>query len=195
MSAAELPVEDLQVGRVYGDAVWSAALKAGAGGDFADELDGIANDVVAKNPRFEAFLNVGTIKGAERQKVLDDAFKGRVSELAYRLLTTLNQHDRLGAVRAVAARVRQLAGERQGVRPVTVRSAEPLTDAQRDRLTNILANNLGAQPQLQAVVEPGLIGGLQVVVGEIVYDYSVRTNLERLHEGILTRSTHEVQSR
>jgi F-type H+-transporting ATPase subunit delta len=179
---------------VYADAVWSLACKQKVEADFADEIESLARDVIMKNPRLEAFLNVGSIKQGQRQAVIDLVFKGHVSELLYRLLCNLNRHDRMGVLPAVATRIRQLAGQSKGHINVTVTSAISLSEQQKSQVENLVRQGLKGEPVLNMVVDESLLGGLKIAVGETVYDYSVRANLERLREGILTRSTHEIQS-
>ena len=75
--------------------------------------------------------------------------------------------------------------DRQNRRRVSVRSAVPLTDAQRAALEDSLARSLGATPILTAAVDPALLGGLVVQVGDVVYDGSVRNRLEQLRHRLI----------
>ncbi len=52
-----------------------------------------------------------------------------------------------------------------------------------------------ATPVITLEVDPALIGGLVVQVGDAVYDASVRNRLERLRGRLIERKTHEIQSR
>src|SRR2546430_2054695 len=54
---------------------------------------------------------------------------------------------------------------------------------------------LGATPVVRLVVDPSLIGGLVVQVGDHVYDASVRNRLEQLRQRLIEGKTHEIQSR
>ena len=78
---------------------------------------------------------------------------------------------------------------------MTVRSAVPLDDGQRSALEARLAGLIGGKPQLKLVVDPALIAGLVVQVGDDVYDASVRTRLTRLRDRLIERKSHEIQSR
>ena len=50
------------------------------------------------------------------------------------------------------------------------------------------------EPILESAVDPDLLGGLVVQVGDWLYDASVRTQLETLRNQLITRSSHEIQS-
>jgi F-type H+-transporting ATPase subunit delta len=64
-----------------------------------------------------------------------------------------------------------------------------------DALRDTLARTLAATPVLKLEVDPSLIGGLVVQVGDDVYDASVRSRLEQLRNRLLEGKTHEIQSR
>jgi F-type H+-transporting ATPase subunit delta len=79
---------------------------------------------------------------------------------------------------------------------VTVRSAVSLDDAQQDGLRQRLALLLGgATPVLRVEVDPALIGGLVVQVGDDVYDASIRTHLARLRDRLAEGWTRAIQAR
>src|SRR5262249_56227312 len=77
---------------------------------------------------------------------------------------------------------------------VEVRSAAPLDDDQRDRLRRELQETFHLEPLLETEVDPELLGGMLVRVGDWVYDASVRTQLETIRNQIIARSSHEIQS-
>jgi F-type H+-transporting ATPase subunit delta len=186
--------EDMRIGRVYAEAAYAAALADAKADELADDLDAIVTEILDKNIRHEGFFLVPTISREERQLVVDSVFKGRVGDEAYRLVTTLNRHDRLGIIRAVATLVRNLVNDAAGIVIANVTTASPLSEEQRGRLERILQTGLKAKPQLELRVDPAVLGGIRVAVGETVYDDTVQSALGRLREGILTRSTHEIQS-
>ena len=64
-----------------------------------------------------------------------------------------------------------------------------------ERVTGQLRAALGGEPRLQMLVQPGLIGGAVVRIGDTVYDASIATQLETLRQKMIDRSVHEIQSR
>jgi len=183
-----VPVEDMQIGRVYADAAFAAAGPNGRADALADEIEAIVTQLIDKDPAHEGFFLVPAITREERQGVLDRAFKDKVGDDTYRLLTTLNHHDRLNVIRAVAAQLRTLAAEAAGEVRATVTTATPLTPEQTTSVEKLLAAGLKGKPRVQYRVDPAVLGGLKVAVGETVYDETVQSNLGRLREGLLARS-------
>lgn len=185
-------VDDLEVAKVYADAAWEAACAQGVERDFVDEFHSLIVDVLDQEPQLEVFLRLGSVGRDRREEMLRTAFAS-ASPLLRDFLLVLNRHDRLGALRAIDYRLHQLAAERDRRVPVVVRSAVTLSDSLRERIVSGVRSRFGVEPELRVVVDPRVLGGLMVRVGDVLYDYSTRSHLDRLKESILARSTHEAQ--
>jgi F-type H+-transporting ATPase subunit delta len=202
MSATEQPsrhetaLDDAtrHVARVYAEALLNAAAKAGRDGEMLQELEALVGDVFARDPGLEVFLASPAVTRHQKADVLRKALGGRADELLLNFLLVLNEHDRLGALRAVAAVYRELYDERSGRIKVNVTSAVPLSDEQQDRLRHRLREQFHREPVLQTRLDPDLLGGLVVQVGDWVWDASVRTQLAEIRDQIIERSTHAIQS-
>jgi F-type H+-transporting ATPase subunit delta len=184
-----------ELARTYSEALLNAAQKAGQVDEVLDDLDAIRSDVVGRYPVFAAMMTSPFRTAAERDAIITRAFEGRANPTVVRFLRVLNRHGRLGLLGPVAAAARAAWDRRQNRRPVTVRSAVPLPDDQAGALRDKLAGSLNATPVLRFEVDPSLIGGLVVQVGDDVYDASVRNRLEQLRQRLIEGKTHEIQSR
>jgi F-type H+-transporting ATPase subunit delta len=181
--------------RSYAEALLGAAAKEGQVDAVLDELDAIASDVLGANPRFAAILGSPSTPAAEKDRILVDAFEGRALPTIVRFLRVLNRHGRLGLVGPIARAARAIWDRRQGRRAVAVRSAAPLDDAQQEALRDRLAAMLDATPVISLTVDPSLIGGLVVQVGDDVYDASVRNRLEQFRRHLVEGKLSEVRAR
>ncbi len=83
---------------------------------------------------------------------------------------------------------------RSGKQRVQIKTAMPLSDQSRDRLRQRLAESLPFEPILETQVDPSLIGGIVIRVGDTVYDSSLATRVAQLRDRIQQRSLHEIQS-
>jgi F-type H+-transporting ATPase subunit delta len=182
------------VARVYAEALLNAAEKSGKTDEVLGDLDGLIHEVFPRDPYLEAFLSSRAIGRDRKDKALRDAFTGRASDLFLNFLLVLNQHDRLDALRPIAAAVHDLYNERAGNMPVQVRSAVPLDDAERERLRQELRTTFGKEPILETAVDADLLGGLTVRVGDVLYDASVRSRLQRIRNQLIERSSYALQS-
>jgi F-type H+-transporting ATPase subunit delta len=79
---------------------------------------------------------------------------------------------------AALAAYRQVAAEASGEAVATVRVVQPLGDAERERLSAALSQQYGKQVHLNEIVEPGVLGGLRVEIGDDVIDGTVSSRLD-----------------
>jgi F-type H+-transporting ATPase subunit delta len=182
------------VARVYAEALLNAAAKAGRDADMLQELDALVGEVFTRDPNVEEFLASAAIDRNRKAAVLRGAFDGRADELLVNFLQVLNEHDRLGALRAIAAVYRELYDKRSGRLNVRVASAVPLSDEQQERLRRYLREQFQREPVLHVRLDPDLLGGLVVQAGDWVWDASVRTRLDEIRDQIIERSSHALQS-
>ncbi len=89
-------------------------------------------------------------------------------------------HRRIHSLASMVEAFDILIDERLGFVPGEVASASPLTDSQRASLDVELSRLTGKRTKLNFTIDPALIGGVVARVGSLVYDGSVRGQLERL---------------
>jgi F-type H+-transporting ATPase subunit delta len=97
-----------------------------------------------------------------------------------KFLGLLAANGRTAALGEVIAAFQRLAADRRGLVSAQVVTAVPLTDAQTRGLVAALRQALGKEPQIDAVVDPAILGGLKVRVGSRLYDASLKTKLDTL---------------
>jgi F-type H+-transporting ATPase subunit delta len=97
-----------------------------------------------------------------------------------KFLGLLAANRRTSALSAIIAAFQRLAADRRGLVAAQVVTAIPLTDAQTRGLTAALRQALGKEPQIDAVVDPSILGGLKVRVGSRLYDASLKSKLDTL---------------
>ncbi len=190
-----LDTDAQQLGVVYAKAILGAAEKAGATDALVEEFDSLLRDVLDKSPQFESLLTSGFLSQEEKVGVLDRALGDQASPLLLNFLKVLAQRDRLDCLRAVHAAVKELYEEMRGRQAVVVRTAAPIDDALAEELAQQLWKALGCEPVLQSEVDPSLVGGLILRIGDTVYDGSVASQLRRARAQMIERSIHEIQSR
>jgi F-type H+-transporting ATPase subunit delta len=184
-----------RVARVYAEALLNAADKHGQGDAVLDELQALIQEVFSADPRLETFLSGGVISRRAKADAIRSVFQNRASATFLNFLLVLNDHERLELLRPVLAAYRALRDERARRIRVRVQTAVPLPDDQRQRLLHELREVFHLEPVLDEQVDPDLLGGMVVRVGDWLYDASVRTRLETLQNQVIARSSHEIQSR
>ncbi len=195
--AADVGVE--HVADVYAEALLGAAAPRGypAGQTEAvlDELDDLVAEVLDPNLGLERILSSALVSHDEKAGVLDRVLGGRASPLMLRFLKVVSRHGRLDCLRAIHRQARGLYETSQGRVVVEVTSAVPVDDALADEIVRGIRPLLGGEPVLRRSVDPKLIGGIVVRVGDTVYDGSIAAQLNSAREQMIDRSAHEIQSR
>jgi F-type H+-transporting ATPase subunit delta len=179
-----------RLARVYAVSLLQAADRRNETGRVLEELASLVEDIFRADPQFEAFLASGAISRKPKAEVIHRAFDGRASDTFRNFLLVLNDHQRLDMIRAIFEAVRELYYERTGRMRVMVTTAVPLPDDQRERLAQELRAKYHKEPMLTTKVDPALLGGLVVKVGDWLYDASVRTRLTNIRKQLIERGSH-----
>ncbi|MBI3468127.1 MAG: ATP synthase F1 subunit delta [Planctomycetes bacterium] len=181
--------------RVYAQAFWGAAEKAGAAEAAIGELDAFLEELVQPNPAFAEFLRSRIVSRENKEQVFQQGLQERVSPVLLRFLLVLNRHQRLDLLRDISRACHEIDSERRGRVPVQVTVAAKLDGELTERIRVRLRELLQKEPMVSIRVDPELLGGLVVRVGDSVYDGSLATQLKRLRDQMLQRSVHAIQSR
>ena len=109
-----------------------------------------------------------------------------VSGPVLNLVKLMLRRGRIEQLPQVAAEFRRLDNARQGIVPATATSATPLSQDEVRALVARLEQMTGARIELDLQVDPSLLGGLIVRVGDRMIDGSVRGRLERLRNQLVS---------
>jgi len=169
---------------VYAEALLAAAPANAVAEDVAVELESLAR-LLDEWPEAARLLTVATIGKKQRCELVERVFAGRTSEPLAGLLAVLARNGRLELVGAIARRFRKLLHRRQGRVEVTVTTAFELDEPTRQAVAEMIEQMIRAEPLLTTRVDPDLLGGATVRVGDRVYDASIATSLSRLSRSML----------
>lgn len=189
--AGNVDDRDLASGRLYAEAILNLAEESGQGDALLEELQQVVALLDGK-PEVDQFFSSPLVDEGARARVIDKMFRGRSSDLLTDSLQVINRKGRLGMLRAIVEAYRLAYRDKRGLVDVHVRTAVPLTDALRARLTAAIAASVGKQPNLVERVDPSLIGGLVVEVAGQKIDASVATRLHGLSQALLARASQEI---
>lgn len=179
------------VARVYAESLIRLAAEQGLEDEVRDELEALAG-IIDTDGALANFLDSPLIEDEAKRATLEDALRGRASDLVVDTLQVMRRKGRLGLLRAAAHSYRELWTARRNRVDVRVVSAVALSDELRGLLERALAKRTGREPVLIEKVEPGLLGGLVISIGDDKIDSSVATGLERVHGDLLARASREL---
>jgi F-type H+-transporting ATPase subunit delta len=183
-----------RVAKIYAQAIVEAADAAGCRREVLDELGMLAHEVLPRVPEAVAVFSSPKVSSEEKDRIIDKLAAGRLKPTATNTLHVLARHGRLGMLAAVVEAARRLADQRDGKQQATFTTAVPLDAAEQARIVGDTEKALSASLVPSFVVDPAIIGGLVVRVGDTIYDQSVATGLSRIGGRLQQRNIHAIQT-
>ena len=163
------------IARPYAEALFqSAGIHAAT---LLEPLQGLA--AVASDPSLRQFADNPKVDERQVAQVISGV-AGTLPTSLVNLLTLVIENRRLGVLPEIATQFRALVNERTGVSDARITSAFPIADAQLADLVATLERHFGRKLSPTVTVDPSLIGGVRVEVGDEVLDTSVQARLERM---------------
>lgn len=169
--------------RRYAEAAFELATRDDAVDAWRDGLALAAE--VAADDRVVRIVDNPAAPLADRLAFVGRLIEGRVSAPVERLVKLLAQRGRIEMLPAVAADYNRLLNRRREIVEALVTSASPLTADQTTAVRDHVATMTGRRVDLRSSVDPDLIGGLTVRVGDRLVDASVRGRLQRLRDQLV----------
>jgi F-type H+-transporting ATPase subunit delta len=164
------------IARPYAEALFKAS-SSDVGGT-ATWLDQVA--AIAANPQLKAFADNPKATVEQVLGVIAGVAGSPLPAAATNFLTTVLENGRFAALPEIAKQFRTLANAKSGSSDAVVQSAFPISDAELAQLSTTLEKRFGRKLKPTVELDPGLIGGIRVVVGDEVLDTSVKARLEQM---------------
>ena len=174
--------ESLHVGQVYAKAILAAAEAEGKVDVVVEQLRSLVVDVLAKQPALAAVFADPKRSVEDKLNLIDRAF-GRVADPSLvKSLKIVARRRRLPMLPSILQAVLKMRDQVQGRLQVVVTSALPLDGNTVSNLRDRLAQLLKADVSLTTKVDPSILGGLVVRVGDTVFDGSVDNHLDQMRK-------------
>jgi len=192
--AGEEGSSERRLATIYAEALLDVADQRSQADEIGEELESVVREVLAQSQEAERAFASPVVRRAAKEKLIDQAFGKKVSGLLFNFLHVLNSKDRMPLLRHVGAAYRDLLDQRHKRLRVRVRSAVPLDESHTETLKQEIAKATGLEPVIAARVDPELLGGMIVQIGDQVFDSSVRTRIDAIRNQLLARSSYEIQT-
>jgi len=151
--------------------------------EVADELEQIC-ELTRQHLEIGLFFSSPVIEETRRSEALTAIFSSRITDLTLRFLLVLNGKDRLGHLEAITTAFDQLVQDVFGRVEVDVFTPVPIDASSIDTIKARVKETLGKDPVLHPYVEPEMLGGIKLRIGDQLIDGSVQTKLRRLSQSI-----------
>lgn len=174
---------DHRVALRYARALFQSALKHQKIQEVGDDLQAI-NDYLAQSGMQQMYFQNPRIPRNKKLETLREAFSKDIQPLTMRLLELLIEKRREKTLRELAGEYQRLQEEHQRIARADITSAVPLEPNEQQALIRKLEQSAGKQIIPTYHVDPRLIGGVKVRMGDYQIDGSARGMLDRLHDQI-----------
>lgn len=173
------------ISKVYGDALLEAARDRDCLDRLYEEVQ-MLTAVLKENKDLIQLLNHPQVVKEEKLQIVENVFRGRVSGEMMGFLTAVvekgRQNDIFNIFQYFIAQVKEL--KKIGTAYVT--TAVELTQAQKDQVREkLLATTSYVEFEMNYAVDPDLIGGMMIRIGDRVVDSSIRTRLQDLKRQLM----------
>jgi len=177
-----LPESNVAVARQYAEAVFQLAVEGNKVDRWSEELRLAAQ--VLSDPQVRAALSSPAVAEAEKYAVVRRSLSA-LDPLLQNLLLLLIHRRRLGFLGLITAEYGRLVNERRGIVLADVTTAVPLDDGQQDAVKQRLSSALGKQVRLRLKVDPSIIGGMVVQIGDRLINGSIAGRLASLRRELV----------
>ena len=179
-------MRETTIARNYAETLLELARRAGDLNAWGQAVDDVA-DAMQSNRTLQLFLESPRVSAAEKNQILGRAFEGQLPHVFIRFLQALVNHRRQMLLPQIAREFHDLVDQVEGRLHANVTvTAEP-DDKERGVISQQLSRAYGKEVVPHFVVNPAILGGVVVRVGDTVLDGSVRRRLGTLRARMLSQ--------
>ncbi len=175
------------IARNYASTLFTLAERHGGegGAERYDEAMRMVAAAIREEPRVREFLASPRVSVEEKRGVIRKAFEGRVPDLVLRFLLVTTEKRRAGLLVEISAAFHELVDESLGRLRADIRLARPADEALQQRIRETLEQQFGSAVLPTFRVDPGVVGGVVIRVGDRVMDGSLRRRITQMRRRML----------
>lgn len=157
-----------------------------------NKLDVVHSDVAMINQalkdfsQFSLYLKSPVVKPSQKLALLQNAFKGNISDISLNFLSLLVQNKRENHLEDIIRRFFDVFREFKGIKAAIITTAVPINDQIKEKFHSLLSSIYKTGIELGATQNPSIIGGFVLKIGDQQFDASVATGLKRMKTTLLT---------
>lgn len=163
----------------YAKAILSFALEQQKEVEVNNDMLLVAN-TIQDSKELQLLLNSPVLKTELKKSALKEIFAGKTSPLTIGLINLLIDNKRLPILGEVAKKYNVIFDSLKGIEVAKVTTAIPLTEELNQQVLRKVIEITGKQATIESIVNPDIIGGFILRVGDIQYDASVANKLQVL---------------
>lgn len=166
------------IARPYAEALFRLGRDGNALSTWSDGLAFLVS--VYQDPQMQAAIGNPKVSASDVERLMLAIAGDRIGDEGCNLIKLLAHNRRLSVLPEICDLFEQLKLENEGMLEAKISSAFPLDDNQRTGVVNLLSSRFKRKINATVTVDPELIGGIKVEVGDKVWDASVRGRLQTM---------------
>lgn len=165
------------IAQAYGSALYELAVEENKVAALLEEVKSLKEAFTADS-EFISFMKHPQVSKDEKQKVVEDAFRGKLSDDMVGLMLTMVEKDRFSEIVSVFDYFIDAVNELLGIGNARVSTPAALSDSQKEKIkTKLLETTDYKEMNIDYDVDSSLIGGMVIRIGDRVVDSSIKTRL------------------
>lgn len=171
---------DVKILKAYGRALFQISLAEG-------KLDSVCSDMkavgeaVCGSRKIIGLLKNYSLKEEQRLSIIDTVFRDKIDPLTLKFIRFLEKKRRLAIIGQLAVYFERLYDSYMGIAKILIISAFPLTSDQIRKISEKFSAKLQKKIETDVKVDSALLGGFQILVGDMVHDYSIKHQLKLIY--------------
>ena len=140
----------------------------------------LITSIIAENSELEVMLKSPIVKSSDKMNVLNALFDGKVNNITLGLFHLLEDNKRITMLDSVAKQYAIIYNHLKHTQVATVTTAVPLTKEVEQQVLDKIVSLTGDKANLENKINPAILGGFILRVGDVQYDASISNYLNEL---------------
>lgn len=175
------------VAKRYADALFQLATEKGLGEELISDLQTL-KQVFQNDDKINDFVTHPRVTNEQKVQLIDASF-GKLNKFVVNTLKLLVERHRTESVPAIVDEYIDLYNEANGIAEATVYSTRALTDDEQAKLVESFKKRFNKQQvTIENKIDPSLLGGMKIKVGNTIYDGSIQGKLNRMRNNIVSET-------
>lgn len=170
--------EELTIARPYAEAVFKIAKEKNTLSTWSEMLRIISE--VANDEQIQSLVVNPNVPADKLNEIILDICGNKLNNEGKNLVALLIENDRIAVLPQLSGLYEQLKAEYEGILEANIISAYAISDKQLEKLVSVLENKFKCKIKTKVSIDPELIGGVKIEIGDEVIDSSVRGKLETM---------------
>lgn len=189
---AETDYQVEAIGEIYAQALIHVAQKQNVLPAVQEDIASL-DALLKSGGLFRDFVQAADIASEMHRQILEKMFSGKVHQLTLETLKSMAARNRLMFLGGMINGFKTIIGRQSGRIEVDLVSASELSPDLIERLRVAVNKATGHQPEFKTEIDPSLIGGVRVKIGDTLIDASVEAQLEKIRRQLQTKGLERMQ--